>query len=289
VEITGWDLAQAFAKAASYAATFGAAGAIFFLNYARGLRAAQRSSILRGVLVLSAVAACASLARISLLTASMSGNPADLLDVSSARMILSAGEGWAITLRLLGLMLCMAAFGPGRFCSAAACVGAFLAGASFAAVGHVHALKPARLPVLVLILHLTCIAFWLGALWPLLRVTRDGDTALSAALAARFGKIALYGVGLLIAAGALLACELLGSLPALWSSGYGRMLGVKLLLVAALLSAAAVNKLSLTPRLARGDAAAAKSLRRSIRFEMIVGGLILMVTAAFTSLTGPPA
>lgn len=289
MEITGWDLAAVLAKTASYAATFGAAGAIFFLSYAGGLRDARRRSFLRDVLVLSAVAACASVARVLLLTASMSGNFADMFDVSSAGMILSAGEGWAVALRLLGLLLCMAAFKAGRFCNAAACFGALLAAASFAAVGHVHALKPASLPTMILILHLTCIAFWLGALWPLLRVARDGDTATSAALAARFGKLALYVVGLLLAAGALLAYQLLGSLSALWSSDYGRMLGLKLVLVAALLSAAAVNKLSVTPRLAGGDAAAAASLRRSIRFEMIVGALILLATAAFTSLSGPAA
>jgi putative copper resistance protein D len=289
LEFTGWDAAAALAKATSYATTLGAAGAIFFLAYSeRLLRPAQRRSILRNVLILSAVAALASTARISLLAASMSGSFGDMFDLSSARMILSAGEGWAIALRILGLTLCVAAFKSGRRWSTAACIGAMLAAASFAAVGHVHALKPDRLPTAILVLHLTCAAFWLGALWPLLRVAGDGDKAVSAALAARFGKAALYVVGMLIGAGVLLGYQLLGSLGALWSSDYGRMLSLKLLLVAALLSAAAVNKLSLTPRLQAGDAAAAAALRRSIRFEMILGGLILLVTAAFTSLTGPP-
>jgi copper resistance protein D len=290
VELTGWDVAAALAKAMCYATTLAAAGAIFFLSYSdRLLHAAQRRSILRHVLILSALALVASTVRISLLDASMSGNPADMLDLSSAGMILSAGEGWAIALRIVGLMVCAAAFKAGRVARAAACIGALLAAASFAAVGHVHALKPDRLPTMLLILHLACVGFWLGALWPLLRVARDRDEALTAKLAARFGAIALYVVGLLIGAGLLLAYQLLHSLSALWSSDYGRMLGLKLLLVAALLSAAAVNRLWLTPRLLAGDAAAAASLRRSIRFEMLVGSLILLVTAAFTSLTGPPS
>jgi putative copper export protein len=82
---------------------------------------------------------------------------------------------------------------------------------------------------------------------------------------------------------------LLGSVAEMWSSDYGRMLSLKLLLVAALLSAAAVNKLRLTPRLAAGDAVAALHLRRSIGLEMMLGGSILLVTAAFTSLSGPGA
>lgn len=290
MEVTGWDAAAALTKAISYAATLGAAGAVFFLAYGdRLLRPAQRRSILRQVLILSALAVLASVARISLLAASMSDSPTDMFDLSMAGMILSAGEGWCLALRIVGLLLCLAALNSGRLPRAAACAGAMLAAASFAAVGHVHGLKPDRLPTVLLIVHLTCAAFWLGALWPLLEVADAGDTGLTAALAARFGKLALYGVGFLLCAGVLLAYRLLGSLSALWTSDYGRLLGLKLLLVAALLCAAALNKLRLTPRLKAGDVLAAGSLRRSIRIEMIVGGLILLVTATFTSLTGPPA
>jgi putative copper resistance protein D len=289
VDLTGWDFAAAFAKAISYATTLPAAGAIFFVSYAdRRLREQQRGSILRHVLMLSALAVLSSILKISLLDASMSGSPADMFDLSSAGMILGAGEGLAIALRLVGLTLCMAAFKAGRLARTASCLGALLAAASFAGVGHVHALKPDRLPTTLLVLHLACVAFWLGALWPLLRVARDAELARTAALAARFGAIALSMVGLLIGAGALLAFQLLGNVSLLWSTGYGRMLSLKLLLVAALLCAAALNRLWLTPRLLRGDRTASASLRRSIRFEMIVGGLILLVTAAFTSLTGPP-
>jgi len=64
---------------------------------------------------------------------------------------------------------------------------------------------------------------------------------------------------------------------------------VKLILVACLLGLAAFNKLRLTPRLRRGDARAARSLRTSIRLELLLGISILAVTATFTALTGPPA
>lgn len=287
MEVTGWDAAAALAKALTYAATLSAAGTTFFLGYtAQLLRTQQRHRIVRVILLLAPLAAVASITRVSLLAASMSDNLAGMFDLSFAGMILRAGEGRAILLRIAGLVLCTAAFKSGRFWSWVAWAGAMLAAASFAVVGHVHALQPNRLATVILMLHLWCGAFWLGALWPLLQVARHDDP-LTAALAARFGRIALYLVGVLLAAGTLLACRLLGGLAALWSSDYGRMLSLKILLVAAMLCAAAVNKLRLTPRLAAGDARAAAHLRRSVTFEMGLGGAILLVTALFTSLTGP--
>jgi putative copper resistance protein D len=75
----------------------------------------------------------------------------------------------------------------------------------------------------------------------------------------------------------------------LWSSPYGAAMCLKLAFVAALLSLAAINKLKLTPRLKAGDLAAAPSLRRTIHAEMALAALILLTTAAITTLIGPPA
>ncbi len=288
MELTGWEAAVILDKALTYAATLGASGAIFFLNYnARLLRAAQLRRIRGCVAVLLILSALASAAKVLLLSGSMSDDFAGMFDGSFAAMILRAGEGRAAGMRLAGLILCGAMFLPARRASLAAGVGALLAAASFAAVGHVHALKPNGVATLLLTLHLWCGAFWLGALWPLLQVARDGDGAQTAAVAARFGDIAVILVSALIAAGALLLCRLLGVVSELWTSTYGRMLSLKLLVVAALLSAAALNKLRLTPRLAAGDAGAAMHLRRSIGTEMLLGGTILLVTAALTTLAGP--
>jgi putative copper export protein len=92
-----------------------------------------------------------------------------------------------------------------------------------------------------------------------------------------------------LAAGACLLVELLHHAADLWGSGYGRMLLAKLLLVAGLLALAALNHLRLTPRLLAYDRSALKALRRSIRAEIALAGIILLVTAALTTLAGPPA
>jgi putative copper export protein len=38
----------------------------------------------------------------------------------------------------------------------------------------------------------------------------------------------------------------------------------------------------------RGDVSAVGSLKRSITAEMVLGGTVLLITAAFTTITGPP-
>ena len=284
MELSGWEAAAALAKAITYAATLGAAGAIFFLNYNEALQAAQRRRIHRGLALLLIAAGLASAAKVLLLAGSMSDDFAGMFDSSFIGMILRAGEGRAAGIRLVGLIVCSTVLFSKRRVAA---VGALLAAGSFAAGGHVHALEPNGLATLFLLLHLWCGAFWLGALWPLLQVARDGDGAQTAAVAARFGNIAMYLVAALIAAGALLLYRVLGSVSEIWNGAYGRMLSLKLLLVVALLSAAALNKRRLTPRLAAGDAAAGVCLRRSIRTEMILGSMILLATAALTTFAGP--
>jgi copper resistance protein D len=91
-----------------------------------------------------------------------------------------------------------------------------------------------------------------------------------------------------LCAGASLLWTLIGSAAPFWSSGYGRMMAVKLLFVAALLSVAAVNKLYLTPRLLNGHAQAVTHFKRNVQVEVIIGALVLLITATFTTVAGPP-
>jgi putative copper export protein len=288
LELSGWDAAAVGAKAATYAATLSAAGAVFFLAYGGSLlQQNQRSRIRRLIGILAVVAAAVSCARILLLAGSMSGDLAGIFDASLERMILSAGEGRATGIRLAGLALIALALSGKHRAQNYARLGAIIASVSFAWVGHIHA-SPNLLPSLVLSLHLLCAAFWLGALAPLLIVARDGDDSQIARVAVRFGKLALAVVAILLLAGAGILWTLIVDATAFWTSGYGAMMAIKLLGVAVLLCIAAANKLKLTPRLLNGDTRAARLLRRSILAEMLCGALILLITAAFTTITGPP-
>jgi copper resistance protein D len=289
VEISGWDVAAVFAKAVTYAATFGAAGAVFFALYCDTLlRDQQRGLIRRLIAIQVGVAAAAGVLRILLLGGSMSGEVSGMFDSAFAGMILGAGEGPASGVRMVGLALMLFALSKNPAFRGPAVMGAMAASTSFAWVGHIHGRVPNTAPSLLMCLHLLCAAFWLGALPPLLIITRGANESQIAAAAARFGKLAFRIVALLIAAGATLLYMSIGSAAQFWSSDYGRMMTIKLLAVAALLGLAARNKLVLTPKLLQGDARAARQFRRSVLAEMGAGAVILLITAALTTLTGPP-
>jgi copper resistance protein D len=284
-----WDGAALLVKAALYAATLGAAGGVFFLAYTRSLlEPADRLAIARPLGLLVAVAIAASAARVLLTAASMASDAAGMLDTRLLAMVWHGGEGRAAALCAGGLLLAMPALARGGRAGWLAIAGAVLAATSFAWVGHAHAATQAAAPLLVGV-HVLAVAFWLGALGPLAIEARRRAPRELGAVAARFGRLAMAVVAALLAAGAAVLWLLLGSLAELWTSGYGCLACVKIAFVACLLALAAWNKLRLVPRIVAGDPLAVRSLRRAIRAEMLVAGLILLITAALTTLTGPPS
>jgi len=288
VNFSGWDVGAVAAKALVYGATLGACGAVFFLGYANdALNDPQRARIRDFIGAQLMIAALFTFIRILLLTGSMSGSFAGMFDRDMAGMILEAGEGTAASLRLAGLALAACALSRNRRLQVPALLGAALAASSFAWVGHVHALQPMLPAMLLSAVHLLGVAFWVGAMLPLLWCAR-GDAGKVGAIAKRFGSVAVFVVALLALAGLGLLWMLSAGQADFWSSGYGNMIAVKLLLVVLLLGAAALNKLSLTPKLVNGDARAILALRRSIQLEILAAALILLVTATFTTLLGPP-
>jgi putative copper export protein len=292
-----WDAAVVTAKAATYAATLAASGGAFFLTYSHSLLDGICAGRIRRLIrVLVFIAAFAGGATILAAAASMSGDAGGLADVGLARMILQAGEGRASLVRLAGLILIGGSL-TGRLtgrrsAAAVTLLGSVAAATSFAWVGHVHALSALRgawLPALVIVVHLLGVAFWLGALIPLLMVARVADMSRIAATARRFGIAALFVVGGLLAAGGGLLCLFLSGVSELWTDDYGRLALTKVLLVSCLLALAALNHLRLTPRLFAYDTGALRALKRSILAELAVAGCVLVVTAAMTTLAGPPA
>jgi copper resistance protein D len=287
--VSVWDAALITLKALTYAATFGAAGGVFFLAYSGALLAnADLARIRRIALSLSILAVLAGGAQILVTAGSMSGRAAGMWDGTLVHMVWQAGAGRANAARVIGLLL-MAFAVLRNLPPWPASVGAMIAAASFAWTGHAWSLHPNVLPVVLVSVHLLGAAFWLGALLPLAVVARNGELSSIAAVASRFGAVAVYVVGTLLAAGLCLLWTMLGGIADLKDSEYGRYVMLKLMFVACLVGLAAFNKLRLTPRLLAGDVRALRSFRLSIRLELLLGALILAVTAAFTTISGPPA
>lgn len=140
----------------------------------------------------------------------------------------------------------------------------------------------------LLIVHLIGIAFWLGALLPFRWICLQDDIKNLGALAHRFGVIAMVYVGLLLTAGLGYAYFLLGDLSLILTTSYGTLLLIKMLLVSALLSLAALNKFRLAPSLEKNPLQGVRRFQSSIQFEIALALIILIVSSLLTtSLTLP--
>lgn len=134
-------------------------------------------------------------------------------------------------------------------------------------------------------LHGIGVAFWIGALAPLVAMVLTPSGALLAVLN-RFSRVAVLVVGVLVLTGLILATVQLESFRALIDTRYGLILSIKLALVMVLLALAALNRIRLTPALAV-DLSNARPLVRSILAECVVGMAILAVVAGWR-FTPPP-
>jgi putative copper resistance protein D len=134
--------------------------------------------------------------------------------------------------------------------------------------------------------HLAAAALWVGSLPPLLAVlgrTRAGGSAWTTlgALAARgFSGLGMLAVAALAVTGFVNGRMMVGSLDALATTSYGRLVAIKLVLFSLMLALAAANRFRLSPRLASGHAQAgiaARRLWRNVAVELALGACIFAV------------
>jgi copper transport protein len=84
-------------------------------------------------------------------------------------------------------------------------------------------------------------------------------------------------VGVLVVSGAWAGWRELDSVAALWETGYGRLLALKVGLVAGVLVLGAINWKRLSPRL--GSEAGNRAMQRSATIEFLLANVVLIVTA----------
>ncbi|MCB5412303.1 copper resistance CopC/CopD family protein [Pseudogemmobacter faecipullorum] len=158
-----------------------------------------------------------------------------------------------------------------------------LLAAAYASAGHAGAADPQWLTRPAVFLHLAALCFWLGALIPLALWLRrdDGTAALK-----RFSDAIPFAVLLLAGSGIALGMVQMGG-PEGLATAYGRILAVKLGLLALLFVLAAWNRWSLTGPALKGVPQATRRLRVVILIEMALVVAILGLAAGWR-FTPPP-
>lgn len=200
-----------------------------------------------------------------------------------------AGTSWGLAAVLAGgaaVAALLGIGGPPRVGPVAAVAALAGLGAAFASTGHASAASPQWLTRSAVFLHVVAVATWVGALIPLALLLVQDRNAARAGLQ-RFSRYIPWSVGALLAAGTILAVVQVGQPSALITTAYGRVLLVKLVLVALLLALALVNRFWLTKPAAVGETLAVTRLRRSIAAEVALVIAIFAVVPLWR-FTPPP-
>jgi putative copper export protein len=125
-------------------------------------------------------------------------------------------------------------------------------------------------------IHVAAASTWLGTLFVMALVVVLPRHAGTLSCVRAFSPTALISASTLAVTGLWAAYVHVGSWPAVLGSSYGRTLCVKLALVAGVAAVGAYNWRMATPKLAAGDQHA---LRHSARAELLLGALVLLLTA----------
>jgi copper transport protein len=168
--------------------------------------------------------------------------------------------------------------------------------------GHGSSQSPVALNFPVNAIHVAAMATWLGGLAALLLVlpaaTRSATTPadrgrLLAGPLGRFSALALAMVVLIMATGLIQAYVYVRHLGDLFSTGYGRAVLAKFLLLLAVIGIAAYNRRTVIPRLRRvaelggSPGLPGVLLRRALRGEVTLLAVVIGVTAALASYAPP--
>ncbi len=172
------------------------------------------------------------------------------------------------------------------------------------AVGHAGQTSPRGLSMLLDAVHLIAGSIWLGGLigllllWLSLRGPRPAGAPsrvnVLAVIVPRFSAVAFVSVIVLLATGTGATIIHMPAVNALWDTGYGRAILVKILLLVLALGLAAGNLLRTRPGLAaarehteRGESAS-RLLGRLVSGETLLVGGAVFVAVLLASLAPPP-
>jgi putative copper export protein/mono/diheme cytochrome c family protein len=284
---------MALIRALHYAATLLTSGTFAFWAF---IVLSERSAIIavRHRTLVAVGAGAALLSAVLWLGAQAAALPAHSADASLVSRSLDIlggtgfGRAWMVRLALLAALLLLSLLTPTRSRLGAAALLGLAATATLAFAGHAAVADP--LSRSADMLHLVLAALWLGSLAPLVALLRlasrdESARALDDARAAtrRFSAVGVACVGGLLVTGIVSAWTLVGTIPGLIGTSYGRLLTLKIMLFLSMVGVAAVNRQVLTPALVGAGAMARRAAHRLARnafIEVALGLLILLDVGA---------
>jgi len=147
-----------------------------------------------------------------------------------------------------------------------------------------HAGAHGTIPALVDWIHLGAASVWVGGLVQLLV-----EPSRLAEAAGRAGRLFASALGPLVLAGIFAARLHVATAARLFGTPYGRVLVAKLAVFAIALAIGALNRGRIVPALGRGEPSADRRLVRSVRIEVLVLFIVLLITALLGVLPMPHA
>ena len=269
------------AKLALYLGLFVGVGGVFFGIWIAGGAGGGRG-LVNTALALGVLAAPASLALLGL--DALNQPLSEIWRAEAWRTGAATSFGMTALIAVFGLVL--AFFAQMRASRLMASVALLSVGCALAASGHASSAQPQWLTRPSVFLHAVGVAFWVGALIPLFASLLRPMPGVAAALA-RFSRAVPWALAGLLASGVALAVIQLEAPDALLGTLYGWVFCFKLVMVAALLALAALNRWRWTAPVLSGEAAAVAGLRRSIAVEIVLIFAVLGAVALWR-FTPPP-
>ncbi|AYG95760.1 copper resistance protein CopD [Brevundimonas naejangsanensis] len=286
-----------------------AAGALLlglpaFMLYSQRAVASLELRWPRQVLIWAAAAlAVAAPAALLAQTAMMAGSLNEAVKPASlAFMVTGMGLGKALMVRTLAAALALGAtllLRPGRPTWSVLTLLGVIVSASFAWTGHGAATEGAGHAVHLIsdVVHAVAASIWIGALaaFAVLIGRRPSSNPSWDASVARsltgFAGVGTAAVGALVVTGLINSAFLVGPSKALelWTSPYGDLLMIKLVLFGLMVGLAAVHRFRLAPLMARDAGQALPHLKKSLTVEFAVALAILAVIAVMGTLPPPAA
>jgi putative copper resistance protein D len=249
-----------------------------------------------------ALSVVSGFAWLCLVAARIAGKPfADVIADGTIWIVLSQTQfGFAWELRALfaiALAACLLVRRPKntgaqiqRQIPAALLAGAYLGALAFAGHGEVGLELGRYIHLAADFFHLIAAGLWLGGLIPLAlllvylrRVREEPGISVARDAAHRFSDLGILAVGTLLVSGIINACFLIGDVHDLARTNYGRLLLLKVMLFAAMVGLAGINRQYLLPRVLvctrTGPCShAVKWLVRTTLVEVALGlGIIIVV------------